>query len=70
MDRAPATLGRHNGCNFELSGICAVVPQTHLNQDFAGTPVGLCIMKVFQFVHVPPFTGKAQTLTGSFLISP
>ena len=45
-----------------------VVRVTHLNQAFVGTPVGLCVMQAFQQVHVPPFQGSPQSVSGSFVI--
>jgi hypothetical protein len=41
---------------------------THLNQDFVGTPVGLCVMQAFQQLQVPPFDGGARAIAGAFLI--
>jgi hypothetical protein len=41
---------------------------THLNQDFVGTPVGLCIMQAFQQIQVPPFDGEARSIAGAFAI--
>jgi uncharacterized protein DUF4339 len=39
---------------------------THLNQDFVGTPVGLCVMQAFQQIQVPPFDGATQAIPGAF----
>lgn len=41
---------------------------THLNQDFVGTPVGLCVMQAFQQIQVPPFDGDARAIAGAFSI--
>jgi hypothetical protein len=41
---------------------------THLNQDFVGTPVGLCVMQAFQQIQVPPFDGEAHSVAGAFSI--
>jgi hypothetical protein len=41
---------------------------THLNQDFVGTPVGLCVMQAFQQIQVPPFDGSARAIAGAFMI--
>jgi hypothetical protein len=41
---------------------------THLNQEFAGTPVGSCIMEVFQQIRVPPFDGNSRSIAGEFVV--
>jgi hypothetical protein len=41
---------------------------TRLNQDFVGTPVGLCVMQAYQEVQVPPFDGEARSIIGPFFI--
>jgi hypothetical protein len=41
---------------------------THLNQDFVGTPVGLCVMQAFQQIQVPPFDGGTRAIAGAFAI--
>jgi hypothetical protein len=41
---------------------------THLNQEFAGTPVGVCIMEVFQQIRVPPFDGNSRSIAGDFVV--
>jgi hypothetical protein len=41
---------------------------THLNQDFVGTPVGLCVMQAFQQIQVPPFDGNSRAIAGEFAI--
>ena len=41
---------------------------THLNQDFVGTPVGLCVMQAFQQIQVPPFDGEARSIAGAFMV--
>lgn len=41
---------------------------THLNQDFAGTPVGVCVMEVFQQIRVPPFDGNSRSIAGEFVV--
>jgi hypothetical protein len=51
---------------FEPSGRVANV--THLNPDFVGTSVGLCVMQVFERIQILPFRGRPQTLTGTFVI--
>jgi hypothetical protein len=65
-----ATTRRAGEVSVVIESSGRVVSVTHLNQDVAGTAVGRCITQGFQMVHVPPFTGKPQTLRGSFLISP
>jgi hypothetical protein len=41
---------------------------THLNQDFVGTPVGLCVMQAFQQIQLPPFDGNSRAIAGEFVI--
>jgi hypothetical protein len=41
---------------------------THLNQDFVGTQVGLCVMEAFQQMKMPPFDGNARAIAGDFTI--
>jgi hypothetical protein len=41
---------------------------THLNQDFVGTPVGLCVMQAFQQIQLPPFDGNSRAIVGEFVI--
>lgn len=41
---------------------------THLNQEFVGTPVGLCIMQAFQEIRVPPFDGNSRSIAGEFVV--
>jgi hypothetical protein len=41
---------------------------THLNQDFAGTKVGLCVMEAFQQIQIPPFDGNSRSIAGDFVI--
>jgi hypothetical protein len=41
---------------------------THLNQEFAGTPVGLCITQVFQEIRLPPFDGNSRSIAGEFVV--
>jgi hypothetical protein len=41
---------------------------THLNQDFVGTPVGVCVMQAFQDMRVPPFDGNSRSIAGEFVV--
>lgn len=41
---------------------------THLNPEFAGTPVGLCITQVFQEIRLPPFDGNSRSIAGEFVV--
>jgi hypothetical protein len=41
---------------------------THLNQDFVGTPVGLCVMQAFQEIRLPPFDGNSRSIAGEFVV--
>jgi hypothetical protein len=41
---------------------------THLNQEFAGTPVGLCVTQVFQEIRLPPFDGNSRSIAGEFVV--
>jgi hypothetical protein len=41
---------------------------THLNQDFVGTPVGLCVMQAFQEIRVAPFDGNSRSIAGEFVV--
>jgi len=41
---------------------------THLNQDFVGTPVGLCVMQAFQEIRVAPFDGNSRSIAGEFAV--
>ncbi len=68
--KASATTRRAGEVSVVIESSGRVVSVTHLNHDVAGTAVGRCLTQAFQTVHVPPFTGKPQTLKGSFLISP
>lgn len=45
-----------------------VVRVTHLQQDFVGTPVGICVMQAYQRVQVPPFEGGTRSLIGTFIV--
>jgi hypothetical protein len=66
--RRLASAARRGRVVIQATG--SVVSVTHLNQAFAGTPVGNCVIQLFRMVDVPPFSGSTQTLTGSFLIPP
>jgi GYF domain 2 len=39
---------------------------THLNQDFVGTSVGVCVTDAFQQIKVPPFDGNSRAIVGDF----
>jgi hypothetical protein len=41
---------------------------THLNQDFAETQVGECVMEAFQQIQIPPFDGNSRSIAGDFVI--
>jgi hypothetical protein len=41
---------------------------THLNEDFAGTQVGACVMEAFQQIQIPPFDGNSRSIAGDFVI--
>jgi hypothetical protein len=41
---------------------------THLNQDFVGTPVGVCVMQAFQEIRLPPFDGNSRSIAGEFVV--
>jgi serine/threonine protein kinase len=60
----PSGSGRAN-ITFSPNGRAARVA---LGAPFVGTPVGQCVINVFQTARVPPFTGSPVTLPWSFRV--